>query len=52
MQQYSSKYFARIHQFPRPLGGLGGGTEAKAQPFQFMIMLHIKLKAMMHGAIW
>ena len=30
----------------------GGGAEARIQLFQNMVMLHTKLKRMMHAAIW
>ena len=34
------------------LGGLRIGAEAKITLFQDMVMLHIKLKGMMHAATW
>ena len=35
---------------PFPWGGLRGGTEAKIKPFRGTVMLHIKLKPMLHAA--
>ena len=31
---------------------LGGGAKAKIEPFQNMVMLHIKLKLTTHAATW
>ena len=46
-QDISLKAWARS-----PEVDLGGGSEAKSELFQNMIMLHIKLKQTAHAAIW
>ena len=37
---------------PTPRVDLGGGTEAKINLFQNMVMLHIKLKLTTHAVLW
>ena len=50
MQQHGSKYFARRHP-PQPKT-LGDGKKVKIQPFQNMVVLHIKLMKFTNAATW